>query len=257
MLVLIKTGERKYRSEYRLAVNAKDGTLLVWIPPGEFEMGDGKERNCPKHRVWLDGYWMGVYCVTNRQYGRFVNETNHRLPTKADYGDAVWKDGRCPAGKLDHPVVCVSHVDCTAYAKWAGLALPTEAQWEKACRGPKGLIYPWGNEWDEKRCRHDKTKGNEQSATVGAYAAGVSGYGTYQQSGNVWEWCADWNGDKYYIEKGAAKNPTGPATGSVRVYRGGSWRGGVASNLRGGGRFNGIPAFRGDYLGFRLVRMVS
>jgi sulfatase modifying factor 1 len=241
----------------KLVVNRKDGTLLVWIPPGEFEMGDGKDGDSPKHRVWLDGYWMGIYCVTNQQYGRFVKETKHRMPDKADSGDPVWKNGQCPEAKLDHPVVCVSHDDCAAYAKWAGLCLPTEAQWEKACRGPKGTIYPWGNEWDEKRCRNDKTKGNEQTAAVGAYAAGVSGFGTYQQSGNVWEWCADWYGEKYYTEQGAGKNPTGSATGSYRVSRGGSWRIGVASSFRGAYRDDDDPAGRIDDQGFRLVRMVS
>jgi formylglycine-generating enzyme required for sulfatase activity len=132
--------------------------------------------------------------------------------------------------------------------------LPSEAQWEKACRGPKGLIYPWGNEWVEKRCRNDKNKGSETTAAVGAYAMGVSGYGTYQQSGNVWEWCADWYGDKYYTESGAGKNPTGPATGSGRVRRGGGWRFVDASDFRGAIRGYG-PARRYGSLGFRLVRM--
>ena len=220
-------------------------------------MGDGQGDNCPKHKVYLDGYWMGVYCVTNRQYGRFVAETKHRMPDKADYGDAVWKNGQCPEAKMEHPVVCVSHDDCAAYAKWAGLCLPTEAQWEKACRGPKGLIYPWGNEWDEMRCRSATTKGNEQTAAVGAYAAGVSGYGAYQQSGNVGEWCADWYGDKYYTEKGAAKNPTGPATGSARVYRGGGWWYDDAADFRGAYRDYDDPAYRNVSQGFRLVRAAS
>jgi formylglycine-generating enzyme required for sulfatase activity len=232
----------------RLAVNRKDGTLLVWVPPGEFEMGDGKDGNCPKHRVYLDGYWMGAYCVTNVQYAKFVTEGKGREPD-----NQKWKD----AAFAKHPVVDVSWDDCVAYAKWAGLSLPTEAQWEKACRGPKGLIYPWGKEWDEKRCRNDKTKGNDQTAAVGAYAAGLSGYGTYQQSGNVWEWCADWYEEKYYTEKGAAKNPTGPAIGSNRVYRGGSWWGGDASYFRGANRYYNDPALRFGNQGFRLVRMVS
>jgi formylglycine-generating enzyme required for sulfatase activity len=232
----------------RLAVNRKDGTLLVWVPSGEFEMGDGQGDNCPKHKVYLDGYWMGVYCVTNRQYGRFVKEGKGREPDNQEWKDAAF---------AKHPVVDVSWDDCVAYAKWAGLSLPTEAQWEKACRGPKGLIYPWGNEWDEQKCRNDKNKGSEQTATVGAYAAGVSGYGTYQQSGNVWEWCVDWYGDKYYTEQGVAKNPTGPATGSRRVRRGGCWWNGGASSFRGARRNDYDPAYRFGDLGFRLVRMAS
>jgi formylglycine-generating enzyme required for sulfatase activity len=248
MPILIKTGKAKYRAEPGLAVNAKDGSLLVWVPSGEFEMGDGQGADCPKHKVWLDGYWMGVYCVTNRQYGRFVKDGKGREPD-----NQKWKD----AAFAKHPVVNVSWDDCAAYAKWAGLSLPTEAQWEKACRGPKGLIYPWGKEWDEKRCRNSGNKGNEETAVVGAYAAGVSGYGTYQQSGNVWEWCADWYDKDYYKASGVSKNPVGPATGSGRVYRGGCWWDGVASFFRGASRFIYVPAFRYAYLGFRLVRMVS
>jgi formylglycine-generating enzyme required for sulfatase activity len=240
--------KNKVRWECRLAVNAKDGTLLVWIPAGEFEMGDGKDTDCPKHRVYLEGYWMGVYCVTNGQYGRFVAEGKGREPD-----NQRWKDKALAM----HPVVNVSWDDSVAYGKWAGLGLPSEAQWEKACRGPKGLIYPWGNEWDEKRCRNDKNKGSETTAVVGGYAMGVSGYGTYQQSGNVWEWCADWYGDKYYTEPGAGKNPTGPATGSNRVFRGGSWGNGDASIFRGAIRSIGAPARRADCRGFRLVRMAS
>jgi sulfatase modifying factor 1 len=250
MAILIKTGKAKYRAEPGMAVNAKDGTVLVWVPPGEFEMGDGQDANCPKHKVWLDGYWMGVYCVTNAQYSKFVAEGKGREPD-----NQLWKDAKLTM----HPVVNVSWDDAMGYAKWAGLALPTEAQWEKACRGPKGLLYPWGNEWDEKRCRNDKTKGNEETAAVGAYAAGVSGYGTYQQSGNVWEWCADWYGDKYYTEKGVGKNPTGPATGSARVRHGGCWVSDVASYsyFRGARRCIFAPAVRFVSQGFRLVRMVS
>ncbi|MCX6878723.1 MAG: SUMF1/EgtB/PvdO family nonheme iron enzyme [Verrucomicrobia bacterium] len=234
-------------------MEARDGSILVRIPAGEFEMGDGKDPDCPKHKVELSEYWMGVYCVTNRQYGKFVSETRHRVPDKADLGEAVWKNGQCPAEKLDHPVVCVSWDDGAAYAKWAGLSLPTEAQWEKAARGPGGLIYPWGNEWDQHKCRNHTNRGNDMTATVWEYPNGTSGYGTMQQSGNVWEWCADWYEDNYY-EKGPAKDPGGPQAGSFRVLRGGSWRLGVASHFRGASRRRGVPADRFVVQGLRLVR---
>ena len=256
MPMLIQTGENQYQAVHALVQNEADGSILVQIPAGEFEMGDGQETNCPKHRVHLDAYWIGVYCVTNRQYSRFVKATKHRAPDKADYGTPIWQNGRCPEGKLDHPVVCVSWDDASAYAKWSGLELPTEAQWEKAARGPKGLLYPWGNEWDAGKCRNDKNKGSEETCPVWGYPAGVSGYGTYNQSGNVWEWCRDWYDEKYY-GKSPARNPGGPEGGSARVLRGGGWRSDDASGFRGASRVYDAPAGRGDLQGFRLVRTAS
>jgi formylglycine-generating enzyme required for sulfatase activity len=252
-LAILDEARGIYRAAHPLVVNEKEGSVLVEVPAGEFEMGDGKKGDCPKHRVYLDRYWIGIYCVSNRQYERFVRETGHRAPGKADYGNPAWQNGRCPEGKLDHPVVCVSWEDAVAYAKWAGCSLPSEAQWEKAARGPRGLIYPWGDEWDEKECRNDRNKGSEQTSVVWGYPMGCSGHGTYNQSGNVWEWCADW-WDEGYHAKGPTKNPKGPETGSYRVYRGGSWWNDDPSYFRGAYRGRNVPSDRDDGLGFRLVR---
>jgi len=233
-----------YRAAQPLVVNEKDGSVLIEVPAGEFEMGDGKESNCPKHRVYLNRFWIGVYCVTNRQYERFVRETGHRAPR-----NSRWKE----AAHADHPVTNVSWEDAEAYAEWAGGQLPTEAQWEKAARGLKGLIYPWGNEWDEKQCRNDKNKGNERTSAVWGSGGGASGYGTYNQSGNVWEWCADWYGEYTATAK---ENPKGPERGSVRVFRGRCWGYDVASGFRGANRLGSVPGDRGDALGFRLARIL-
>jgi len=238
---LCEATERGYRQVRPLARNAKDGSVLVWVPGGEFEMGDGQDSGCPKHRVHVDGYYIGVYCVTNRQYGRFRDEVG---------GDRF----SVVEGKEDHPVVNVSWDDAAGYAKWADCELPTEAQWEKAARGPLGLIYPWGEDWDETKCRNDKNKGSEQTAEVREYPGGTSGYGTYQQSGNVWEWCRDWYGD--YDTGGVQRNPTGPQTGSGRVGRGGGWGLDGASIFRGAYRNGYLPGSRGVGQGFRLVRAV-
>ena len=229
----------RFLIEHPLAVNAKDGSILVHIPEGEFEMGDGKDSNCPKHRVHLSAYWIGVYCVSNAQYLKFAEATGHRAP-----------------GKAAHPVTDVSWDDAVAYAKWAGCELATEAQWDKAARGPQGLIYPWGNDWDATKCRNDKNKGNETTCAVQGYPLGVSGHGTYNQSGNVWEWCADWYEDGYY-GKSPKRDPRGPEGGSDRVSRGGSWGYGVPVIFRGAYRDWRGPGYRNDYLGFRLVRTLS
>ncbi len=228
----------------RLVVNRKDGSVLVYVPAGEFEMGDGQVSDCPKHRVYLDAYYIGVYPVTNAQYARFVKATRHRPPD-----NNFWQS----AAKADHPVTHVSWDDALVYARWARLALPSEAQWEKAARGPANTVYPWGDDWDASKCRNATNCGSETTAAVSAYPSGVSGYGTYQQSGNVWEWCADWYGEGYYPQSPRA-NPTGPEGGSNRVLRGGGWRDVDAASFRGAARRRLGPACGYDYLGFRLVR---
>jgi sulfatase modifying factor 1 len=237
-----------YRAVVPLVRNAKDWSVLALVPGGEFEMGDGKEAKCPKHRVHVDTFYIGVCCVTNAQYARFLREGKGREPD-----NSMWKE----AAKSGHPVVNVSWDDAMAYAKWAGCALPTEAQWEKAARGPKNLIYPWGNDWDAGKCRNDKNKGGGQTCRVWEYSSGVSGFGTLNQSGNVWEWCKDWYGEKYYSESSAGKNPEGPATGWYRVTRGDCWCSDDASFFRGAYRINDAPARRLGDLGFRLVRSLA
>lgn len=234
-------------------VEAKDGGILVRVPAGVFVMGDGMDEDCPPHRIELSEYWIGIHCVTNRQYGRFVKETRHRVPDQSDSGDPVWRKGRCPNDLLDHPVVCVSWDDAAAYAKWVGLSLPSEAQWEKAAHGPAGWIYPWGNPWDPSKCRNSMNRGDGTTAAVGEYPDGAGGYGTIQQAGNVWEWCADWYDENYYAMS-PTKDPAGARSGSIRVGRGGCWScGDDASGFRAAFRNGNLPNARSANLGFRLV----
>lgn len=224
-----------------LAFDAKDGTILVRIPEGEFEMGDGHHR---RHGVFLSEYWIGVHCVTNRQYAKFISEKKYR-------GGEVqrWLKPEL----ANHPVTNVSWKDCNAYAQWAGLSLPKEAQWEKASSGPEGLIFPWGNEWDLKNCRNDKNKGNGTTAIGWDYPTGASGYGTIQQSGNVWEWCADYH-ESDHSRTNSVVNPAAPAGGAHRVSRGGSWRCARPSLFRSAHRVGVSPGQRSDNRGFRLVK---
>ena len=231
---------------------AKDGSVLVRIPGGEFEMGDGLDEDCPKRGVQVGEYWISVACVTNRQYAKFVKETRYRAPDRADSGDPVWRAGKCPDAMLDHPVVCVSWHDAVAYAKWVGLRLPSEAQWEKAARGPKGWIFPWGDEWEPGLCRNGSNRGGWTTAAVRDFPEGSSAYGTLQQAGNVWEWCADWYDERFYRD-GPAKDPAGAASGTIRVARGGSWNDSESAGFRGAFRNGNLPNARVPYLGFRLV----
>src|SRR5262249_36909767 len=148
------------QSANRLVVNAVDGNVLVYVPAGTYTMGDGQDAGCPPHEVDVEAYYIGIFCVTNAQYARFVAATGHRAPDRADYGTPVWRGGGYPPEQAEHPVVCVSWEDAVAYGAWAGLRLPTEAEWEKAARGPAGWAYPWGNTWDATRCRHENNRGS-------------------------------------------------------------------------------------------------
>lgn len=218
-------------------LNYKDGSELVYIPGGEFEMGGNwVEQDSPKHRVYLDGYYMAVYPVTNKQYRRFMRETGHRAPQYS----AVWQSGKnLKPEYVEHPVVNVSWEDAVVYARWANLRLPTEAEWERAACGPDNFKFPWGNQFDGTRCNWFGTGAGDdilncgptwlrspETGPVTAYPEGVSGYGCHQMLGNIGEWCADWYSAGYY---GLAprENPPGPPGGDLRVYRGSGARRGI------------------------------
>ncbi len=163
--------------------------------------------------------------MTVAQFTKFVKETKHDAGTD-------WKDKGDPA---DHPVRYVNWHDSKAYCKWAGLRLPTEAEWELSARGYKGIIYPWGNDWEDgRRVTWSKQKGPKGNTTpVNAHPEGVSPFGTYQQSGNLWEWCEDvYDSDAY--KRYAKGDFSAPTSRGSRCLRGGSWCSFSRSSFAGG-----------------------
>ncbi len=229
-----------------------DGMVMVYVPAGEFQMGsaEGDDDEEPVHTVALDAFWLDRTEVTNAQFQKFVNATGYE--TLAEPFGVDWKHPEGPNSQAvnSHPVVLVSWHDAVAYCEWAGARLPTEAEWEYAARGPKGLTYPWGNEWDCSRGNFATDCGSDtysRTAPVGSFPGGASWVGALDLAGNVAEWVADWYGS---YPSGRQVNPTGPQSGDSRVRRGGSW-GYTEFSMRGAYRFWDWPAALAEDWGFR------
>lgn len=229
-------------------VNEKDGCEMVLIPGGEFSMGsetgdqDAGDDEKPRHRHRLWPYYLGLSCVTVGQYRKFVRESRYRAGSD-------WQNGQ-----EDHPVCSINWHDAETYARWAGLRLPTEPEWELATRGYEGFNYPWGQDWQEGRhlCWEKQRELKRKTSAVQEYPNGVSPFGICQMSGNVWEWCADWYDGGVY-KKYAMGDFRPPATGDRRVLRGGSWKYSGPWYFRGAYRFSNFPAERNEDYGFRLA----
>jgi formylglycine-generating enzyme required for sulfatase activity len=242
---------------------------MVSVEAGEFTMGADKwEEEQPIHRVYLDAFKIGKYPVTNEEYKAFIADNGYKNEVFWTSEGWQWREEESIFAPLywherkwngpNFPVVGGSWYEASAYAEWLSqttgvkYALPTEAQWEKAARGSKGLEYPWGNKFDKNKC-NSYEGGLGRTSPVGTFPIGVSPYGCMDMAGNVWEWCSDWYGEDYY-KKSPAKNPKGPSNGSGRVIRGGGWDGGDWY-CRAAYRLWAIhPARRDNDLGFRLVR---
>ena len=256
---------------------------MVLVPAGPFTMGSafGDQAEGPVHRVYLKAYWIDRYEVTNVQFGHFIGATGYET-TAETRGEswvhslasiwqpipgAQWDAPRGPdsdlTGLLDHPAVHVSFFDAQAYCDWAGLRLPTEAEWEKAARGTDERTYPWGEEVDRSRgnygaescCQPDDDDRYYFTSPVGTYPNGVSPYRAHDMAGNVWEWVADWYAEDYYAWS-AEDNPRGPGSGTFRVLRGGSWAD-VPIDLRTTYRIRLEPTDTADINGFRCVQYVD
>lgn len=168
--------------------------------------------------------------VTVAQYRQFCQAVGKQMPTAPRF-NPDWS-------KEDHPIVNVSWYDAVDYCEWAGMTLPTEAQWKLAAYGTDGRQFPWGDEWDSGKCQCYRVKDSTHgTAPVGSYPEGASPYGVLDMAGNVWEWCADWyDGDR-----------------NGRVLRGGSWFYTHPDGFRAAYRVRNFPGVRGSVYGFRCA----
>jgi formylglycine-generating enzyme required for sulfatase activity len=301
---------------------------MIYIPGGEFEMGDHFEESydddeLPVHSVYVDSFFMSKYEITNQQYCDYLNSTypgqikvvggvvyassdsgnsypycdtrNYHIFSQIDFSGGVFsvrtKDGR---DMSDNPMVQVSWYGAAAYCNWRssqegyescynlstwecdftkkGYRLATEAEWEYAARGGEQSPYyrfPWGDtishsqanyyadpcefsyDINPTRCYHPDWDDGDwpYTSVVGSFSP--NGFGLYDMAGNVWKWCNDWY-DLDYYDTSPYDNPTGPASGTYRVIRGGGWDN-KAYGCRVAIRNWGIPRTRGEVFGFRIV----
>ena len=262
------TSEGRKEAARLAALPPRDEMAL--IPAGPFLLGSTRQvdRNSypaefPQRSIHLDAFEIDQYEVTMVQYLRYVLAKG--LEPLVD-----WKwGGVFQETMAGHPVMHVSWHDADAYCKWAGKRLPTEAEWEKAARGQDGRIYPWGNQMaglsranfgrtglsGPVRDRPERLLLYPPIVSVNKYENAVSPYGVFNMAGNVAEWVADWY-DQTSYQHGPDRNPTGPAQGTSKAFRGGGWVDSTPS-VRAAQRNGTAPTEKMNWLGFRCARDVS
>jgi formylglycine-generating enzyme required for sulfatase activity len=224
---------------------------MVAIPAGPFTRGTiaGGFDEQPVKQIHLDAFAIDKYEVTNHQHAAFVAATNHR---KAGPPSRYAKNMERMRG-TNQPVVYVSWDDANAYCRWKGKRLPTEAEWEKAARGTDERIYPWGNDPPTAALAVFGLKeGVDTISPVGNRDKGKSPYGVHDMAGNLYEWTMDWYDDQFY-SKIPAINPRGPAEGSTKAQRGGSYTN-TPYRLRSTFRTKGDPTEHEFNVGFRCAQ---
>ncbi len=255
----IDTTVKHYMPEQKEVKNIQPlRTEMIVIPEGNFLRGSngGNRDETPRHQVHLSSFAIDIHPVTNEQFVRFLDilggekDSNHQDVIRLRDSRIKRSGGKLSieSGYAKHPVVGVTWYGAMAYAKWVGMRLPTEAEWEIAAYGGlEGVLYPTGDDIE-------KTESNffsSDTTPVKSYPA--NDYGLYDMSGNVYEWCYDWYGYNYYeVSIQEPENPMGPLQGVYRVLRGGCWKS-LKEDLRCSRRHKNNPGTVNGTYGFRCV----
>jgi formylglycine-generating enzyme len=225
---------------------SKDGAPAVLISAGSFPMGD--DENSPRREIFVDSFYMDKYEVTVGRYAAFLKATGNVKPPEE------WETVDLQSG-AELPVVGVDWHDADGYCRWAGKRLPTEAEWERAARGNDERKYPWGSDAPTpEHATFGKPYQNpvykDGVARVGTHSKGMSPFGIYNLSGNVWEWVSDWYAESF--RRDDVRNPKGPDNGTQKVMRGGGWYD-PPDRITATKRMYAEPAQRDDEVGFRCA----
>jgi len=248
---------------------------MVSIPAGDFWMGRShfflidevglnerdRRDDTPAHKVYVDGFYVDKYEVTNEEYARYVQATSGRSLW-------YWPGGKVAKGEERMPVHDVTWNEADAYCKSVDKRLPTEAEWERAARGGKEKEkFPWGDA-SIGLSGYDADLGGSAGADVKPAHVGYpwgpalvgsyppNGYGLYDMIGNVWEWTNDWYDRDYYTVT-PDRNPPGPATGQYKVIRGGGWSDDDERNLMNHYRNYTDPTAKAYTIGFRCAKSAA
>jgi sulfatase modifying factor 1 len=245
----------------------REHASMVLIPAGSFRMGsaNGSPAELPEHVVELDEFLIDATPVTNRAFARFAFASGYRTEIERagsawaihegrfqNVRDLSWRTYATP-DREDHPLILVTWNDAQAYCEWAGLRLPTEAEWEKATRGGlDSATFPWGDAVPNGTQSNFAGIPADTPATkpVGQYRP--NGFGLHDMVGNVWQWCSDWYSDTYYAQS-SVKNPAGPAMGVTKIRRGGAWNVIQPFRLRCANRGAMLPSETAMNMGFRCA----
>ncbi|MEO8463438.1 MAG: SUMF1/EgtB/PvdO family nonheme iron enzyme [Chloroflexota bacterium] len=253
------------------------GIEQLWVPAGEFQMGTDAATIAairasnppswvarelpseqPAHHVRLTaGFWIDRHEVTHQAFQAFVDAGGYE--NRAFWSDAgwAWLSSRdvaalpepCAGDAPDVPQRCITWYEAEAYAAWRGGALPSEAQWEYAARGPDSHVYPWGDEWDPARTN---VVDSSAAVPVGSYPSGASWVSALDMAGNAMEWVADWLSVDYYASS-PVDDPRGPDAGQRKVEKGGWWGSNEFVARSAYRHYEDPPTYGDEHIGFRIV----